>query len=79
TKYSTMSSSWVYQQCELYPQRRNTEYYRTPRPRRSIQSHQAEHPRILDKPLPKEPVYRGVRIQPPNNPDMRDARNSYFS
>ncbi|XP_032591732.1 uncharacterized protein LOC116805238 [Drosophila grimshawi] len=29
--------------CELYPRRRATDYFRTPEPRESIQSRQAEH------------------------------------
>ncbi|KAH8323083.1 hypothetical protein KR074_001858, partial [Drosophila pseudoananassae] len=68
--------------CELYPQRRATEYYRTPQQRASRQSRQAEHPRDFLNVVPPRTQERTPpepRIQPANNPDMGTVRNSYFS
>lgn len=71
--------------CELYPQRRATEYYRTPQQRPSRQSRQAEHPRDVLNVMPptgtqqRTSPQHGPRIQPTNNPAMGTVRNSYFS
>ncbi|KAH8340515.1 hypothetical protein KR059_000411, partial [Drosophila kikkawai] len=67
--------------CEMYPRRRATEFYRTPRPRTSIQSTLAEHPR--DKLIPhiqqRYPSPQFPRILPPRTPSTANMRNSYFS
>ncbi|XP_017121567.1 uncharacterized protein LOC108142325 [Drosophila elegans] len=68
--------------CEMYPRRRNTEFYRSPEPRASCQSHQAEHPRDVLNITPgqnREVARRLPRIQPPNNSDSNMLRNGYFS
>ncbi|XP_017070719.1 uncharacterized protein LOC108107645 [Drosophila eugracilis] len=58
--------------CEMYPQRRTTEFYRSVEPRASYQSRQAEHPNDILNEVPdqnRELAVRLPRIQPPNNSD----------
>lgn len=71
--------------CELYPCRRNTEFYRTPHPRSSIQSRKPEHPRDRLNMLQGEQQslvgcsQPNPRIAPAQTSGMRVQRNSYFS
>ncbi|XP_023174890.2 uncharacterized protein LOC111602165 [Drosophila hydei] len=65
-------------QCELYPRVRNTEYYRSPEPRASIQSRQAEHPQERGY-LPAIQNLLLPRVIPAQTSNMRVQRDSYFS
>ncbi|EDW94255.1 uncharacterized protein LOC6533843 isoform X1 [Drosophila yakuba] len=68
--------------CEMYPRRRTTEFYKSPEPRVSFQSQQAEHPAELLNVTPdenREAARRLPRIQPSNNLDSIYLRNGYFS
>nr|ABN49387.1 IP18313p [Drosophila melanogaster] len=40
----TSSNQPILTTCEMYPRRRNTEFYRSPEPRVSCQNQRAEHP-----------------------------------
>ncbi|KAH8409464.1 hypothetical protein KR222_005947, partial [Zaprionus bogoriensis] len=69
--------------CELYPCRRQTEFYRTPQPRSSTQTRKAEHPTDRLNPYALRNTNASVlpypRIPPPRTSGMRVHRNSYFS
>ncbi|XP_017059508.1 uncharacterized protein LOC108100243 [Drosophila ficusphila] len=72
----------ILNQCEIYPRRRTTEFYKTPGPRASSQSRRAEHPRDILNKVPsrnRETARQLPRIQPPNNSDSSVLRNGYFS
>ncbi|KAM7344642.1 uncharacterized protein ACRADG_011284 [Cochliomyia hominivorax] len=69
---------------ELYPRRRATEFYYEPQPLEDYQSRQAEHPQ--DKLQYNkndnsnwQNEMDNTRIAPATNSDMRMYRSSYFS
>lgn len=65
---------------ELYPRRRNTEFYSQARPSEEYQSRSVEHPRDkLTRRCAGHRATGGERIMPARNSDMRMFRNSYFS
>ncbi|XP_032574390.1 uncharacterized protein LOC6605398 [Drosophila sechellia] len=79
---STSSNQFILTTCEMYPRRRNTEFYRSPEPRVSCQNQRAEHPGQMLNVTPdenREAARRLPRIQPPNNLDSFYLRNGYFS
>lgn len=69
--------------CELYPTRRATEFYRTPHPRSSMQSHKPEHPKDrLNDLVENHTINQSLpfpRLAPAQTSGMRVQRNSYFS
>lgn len=73
---------------ELYPRRRQTEFYYEPQPMEEFQSRVSEHPQDkLEKARSSRYCLDSIhhdqvpklRINPPKNSDMRMLRNSYFS
>ncbi|XP_053966477.1 uncharacterized protein LOC128868424 [Anastrepha ludens] len=73
---------------ELYPRRRNTEFYYEPQPMEEYQSRVCEHPQDKLQHQQRSSKYElepikeetpKLRINPPKNSDMRMFRNSYFS